>query len=732
MASTYDMLVEQLRRAQGAPEADLAAQFAQPSAALPGPGAIQDELAAALAAQPVTEPPTATPAPQAPPDIQTPAPTVPQQVTAPPAVAQPPATSAIPPSQPPAAPAAQGKGTATSSSFAGVREEDKASVQSPLDKATAAGERMAETTKEIAEKEQKDAVEAAQMRAVEAKRAADAEIEQSLAKEAAVEQARREATAKMVRLDAEIEDLARREPDPSRFWNSRTSGQKVAYFLTAALQAVADPTKVPSIHGIVMKMIDDDIGRQDTSLQRQLAAAQGKKGSLKEQYLMQKEGDEARFAEQAVRLKALQSKYQADIDKFGSTSAAGVAALKSKKQVDEILAETYKAAFDGQMKIASQRVSESQNALAWSRFRQERADAEAARAGAGMDGQYLGSFEGAEVSLMVPVRGPDGKESFVKVGTDTPVKFRDDKEAVKRFYDAQGKLNDAVQSTNAIARLQTRIGKMGIAEAMLDPEVNQMLQIYARGLASASGEGKVLSNQEQSAYKGAITMSGEVDTRKIASMLFSSKGELTATGNKLISYMRDGAKLDYEQALQSAADPNFFRTGRPRVDVKWEKPLTADEIRAGAGREVAEAGSITRVAPGLKGIPIFQGAPEKEMERLLTTSRGKDGWEESFKTVSAAEAAGAPEAKYAKEALSSFSQAGVETAQEAMSKAQYAIDGVNGAGPGAAAVREDLRKNPTQYRQLFLALQASYKATGDRKYSERAVQLSDALQKARQ
>jgi hypothetical protein len=157
-----------------------------------------------------------------------------------------------------------------------------------------------------------------------------------------------EAENRINEVDREVQEIAEREPDPSRFWSTRTAGQKALYMLTAALQAFSKPEEVPKVAEVLSKFIDQDVQIQEDRLARELAAAQGRGRSVRELITMGKEKDAAVYALRRGAVESLAKMLDADMRIKGAPLKAQESVQRANEALGMLSAGWYKEAAAGE------------------------------------------------------------------------------------------------------------------------------------------------------------------------------------------------------------------------------------------------------------------------------------------------------------------------------------------------------------------------------------------------
>lgn len=112
------------------------------------------------------------------------------------------------------------------------------------------------------------------------------------------EEADRLTQQRMDTLISEADRLSKTPPNPERWWSSRSTGQKVAAFVSAILGGLAAPSMGGRNVGLeqIRKNIDDDIAAQLADIQSQRTGLEMKRGAVRDQFAHS--GDALMAAEQ--------------------------------------------------------------------------------------------------------------------------------------------------------------------------------------------------------------------------------------------------------------------------------------------------------------------------------------------------------------------------------------------------------------------------------------------------
>lgn len=190
-------------------------------------------------------------------------------------------------------------------------------------------------------------------------------------------------------LDEEIKQLSSREPDPGRFWDTRTDGQKALYFITMALQAFSNPSEVPAVSQTLMRFIDQDIAAQEKRMASEVDAAQGRAKSVREIIMLGKEKDDAIYQARQSRLKALYDMNTAQIKATSTGIQAKEELSKTRSVLAAAMADNREKYFKGKLEIESQAIARGHLAIARSEEKRKAAAASSQGAPQGVFVQNL-------------------------------------------------------------------------------------------------------------------------------------------------------------------------------------------------------------------------------------------------------------------------------------------------------------------------------------------------------
>lgn len=258
------------------------------------------------------------------------------------------------------------------------------------------------------------------------------------------EQFQVEAEQKITAIDQEIKEFAAREPDPGRFWSSRSAGQKALYLITAALQAFSKPEEVPKVADVLGRFIDQDIKIQEDRLSRELSAAQGRGKSVRELITMGKEKDAAVYALRLGAVESLEKMLDADFRAKGASPKAELAVAQSRAALAEMKGKYFKEAADGERANREMifKAEEARKARAFQRAEGDRDRASRTAGKADKPGEL------AFLNTKVYIKGPDGKEV--------------------QAYRADGSALDAIPlNPDAPSSLVSEVSKKAMAQAAL-------------------------------------------------------------------------------------------------------------------------------------------------------------------------------------------------------------------------------------------------------------------------
>ena len=246
-----------------------------------------------------------------------------------------------------------------------------------------------------------------------------------LAEERAAEirQMRGEAENQIRTSDEDIKEIASTEPDPGRFWSSRTTGQKALYYITAALQAFSKPDEVPKVAELMLKFVDDDIARQGDRIKQELDAAKGRAQSTRDMIVAGKSDAEAIHAQRTLRFESLTRGAMAKWVAAGKTAAATQEYNQTLSAIGAAKAKSFNDTADMTLKLREQLAQQAHRAATLKLQREELdykkdQDAKKAVAAASAGGPVLPVY-GARVYT----KGPDGKLTQMFEADGRPVDF---------------------------------------------------------------------------------------------------------------------------------------------------------------------------------------------------------------------------------------------------------------------------------------------------------------------
>lgn len=218
--------------------------------------------------------------------------------------------------------------------------------------------------------------------------------------EADKDEAYNQAVNKITVADEEIRRLSEREPDPGRFWETRTDGQKALYFLTMALQAFSSPDQAPSVSDALMKYIDRDIKMQEDRMGREVDAAQGRAKSVRELIAMGSDKTEAVYKARQSRLAALYRMQMAPANAAMETASAKAARLKTGEMLLGQMQSLRKERFDSLARASEVQLANAR--FAYQKEQDRKAELAAKADQSNVEGVYVENLAGGGL-------GKDGK-----------------------------------------------------------------------------------------------------------------------------------------------------------------------------------------------------------------------------------------------------------------------------------------------------------------------------------
>lgn len=180
------------------------------------------------------------------------------------------------------------------------------------------------------------------------------------------DRARERATVEHDEIRAEAKKLGAQQIDPDRWWASRSTGQEVAAYLSAAIAGYLNPTGKNSALENIMAAIDRDIQVQQANLANARGALEMRAGLVGD--LFARTGDEYRAAETArlAAMEGIDARLAAEAQKYepGSTSALRIAETRQGLAAEAAQAEAARdqAIFDRQIKVGEFELKERHQA----------------------------------------------------------------------------------------------------------------------------------------------------------------------------------------------------------------------------------------------------------------------------------------------------------------------------------------------------------------------------------
>lgn len=385
-------------------------------------------------------------------------------------------------------------------------------------------------------------------------------------------QFQQEAENRIAEVDMEIQDVAEREPDPSRFWSSRSAGQKALYMLTAALQAFSKPEEVPKVADVLAKFIDQDIKIQEDRLSRELAAAQGRGRSVRELITMGKEKDAAVYALRRGAVEGLAKMLDADMRQKGAPLKAQESIQRANEALGMLSAGWYKEAAAGE-RSNREMIWKSQEAAKERSFRASQAEKE-----------RQANAPAAETVSPNARFYADGASSIIDPRTGQQVNHIVlNKEALRPSVDWTTQYESgkrAVDDLRAYVESKVAEGRTSAWVLKHDPEFKSRFAATVRPLAQAMGYEKNISNQEGEQIATAVTAGGNLDSVKD-----STFGEIAVAMQNnpekmlgAIQRMSAGISSTYGSRMSSNADVGYYGGQRPLIYVTEPTERSRDQI----------------------------------------------------------------------------------------------------------------------------------------------------------
>lgn len=406
---------------------------------------------------------------------------------------------------------------------------------------------------------------------------------------AEIRQMRVEAENQIRSSDDDIRTIASTEPDPGRFWSTRSAGQKALYYITAALQAFSKPEEVPKVSELLLKFIDDDIARQKDRIGAELDAAKGRASSVREMIVAGKSDAEAIHGQRTVRFEAMKRGAMAKWVAAGKTAAATKEYNDTIGALGQAEAKSFSDTADATMKLRQQ---SAQIALQ-KRELQYRMDKDAAAAQA--------AAQGAPENARFPsgnavVTDASGKQQPWVVLVKESLK-----ENTMRAPAFDGAMSAIDDLESYVAEQQAK-GRPAIAISK-DPEFRSRMARSVRPIAQSLGYEKNISDKEAEQLSDAIMGGAVPDSFRDTTIgAFATTMQLNPKNiGESIGRVRQGVSGSYSSWLSTNADPNYYGGRRPDVVIPAKRPSTREQdisstIGAKAGidsRQRAAVGDVT-------------------------------------------------------------------------------------------------------------------------------------------
>lgn len=419
-------------------------------------------------------------------------------------------------------------------------------------------------------------------------------------------QFQQEAENRIAEVDMEIQEIAEREPDPSRFWSSRSAGQQALYMLTAALQAFSKPDEVPKVAEVLSKFIDQDIKIQEDRLSRELAAAQGRGRSVRELITMGKEKDAALYALRRGSVESLSKMLDADMRQKGAPLKAQESVQRANEALGLLSAGWYKEAAAGE-RSNREMIFRKQEAAKERAFKASEAEKERkARA----DEKKL---ENGDAAPVVRISG-------VENGITTAGGERDGvvlnptmgKEAIALVSDTVRKHNSAAKLFAKLYTVNDRIRREG-RSAALDKELSDLLVASAGQMAKMGGDTGALSEGDMVRNMkpfGTISFSNSGEVLGVS--LLKSAQTNPDSIQKYLDYVDDRLRAGSQSMLSTATHPDY-----PKPTIATGKDIYLRESAQAAEADKAE--SASRLKSYVRGAePSGIGQAEERAVRAVS------------------------------------------------------------------------------------------------------------------
>lgn len=374
-----------------------------------------------------------------------------------------------------------------------------------------------------------------------------------------------EAQNRVTQIDGEIKQIAETEPDPGRFWSSRSTGQKALYYITAALQAFSKPEEVPQVSSLLLKFIDDDIARQEDRIGRELDAAKGRASSVRELITADKSAMESQYALRTSRLEAMRAGAMAEWVAAGRTAAA---TAERDAKLAAIDGTKMQLGMDVAKSTVMQRQQNAQIALQKRElaYRMQK-DAQAAQAAAQSAPENARFPSGNAV--VTDAQG--NKQPWVVLVKES---LRENTTRAPAFDGAMSAIDDL---ESYVAEQQAK-GRAALAISK-DPEFKSRMARSVRPIAQSLGYEKNISDKEAEQLSDAIMGGAVPDSFRDTTVgAFFTTIQLNPKNiGESIGRVRQGVSGSYSSWLSTNADPNYYGAQRPDVVIPAKRPTTREQ-----------------------------------------------------------------------------------------------------------------------------------------------------------
>lgn len=180
----------------------------------------------------------------------------------------------------------------------------------------------------------------------------------------AAREAQANAAAQLAEVDEDVARLGRTKINPDRFWQSRTTGQRIAGILSAGLGGLLNPKGRNSTLELINAAIDRDIQAQVADLGNERGALNERRGIVAELYERTKDGYRAAETARIAYLGSVDQQLAAEAARYDpdGTTAARIRTARQTVQAESAAARARleQSAFERSLKKLSARKTQAE------------------------------------------------------------------------------------------------------------------------------------------------------------------------------------------------------------------------------------------------------------------------------------------------------------------------------------------------------------------------------------